>query len=242
MARESMRGKKPPVLLVGAVYILIIIVITFFVTKLLGVDKITAASNQYLLDGELDAFNNAVLAAQPAAVPMLLTAALDLFAAIIGIGFMSYCLKVSRGQETNVRDLGDGFAHFFKFIWLSIVIGFFIVLWTLLFIIPGFIAMCRYSQAFFIMLDNPELSALECIRASKEMMRGHKLKYFVLELSFLGWELLGVAITYAIAIFANGANIPLLSVWLSPYMYITLAFYYRRLTGDARPGALDRIL
>ncbi|MDR3277973.1 MAG: DUF975 family protein [Oscillospiraceae bacterium] len=242
MARESMRGKKPPVLLVSAVNFIIIFVISFIMLKLLGTDKITAAATQYIQDGNTAAYTDAVLAAQPTAVPMLLTVVLSLFIAIIGVGFMSYCLKVSRGRETSVRDLGDGFTFFFKFIWLSIVTGFFIFLWSLLFVIPGVVAACRYSQAVFIMLDNPELSALECIRASKERMRGHKLEYFVLELSFLGWLIVSSAIAYVIGLFTNGVGISLLNIWLMPYMYITFAFYYRRLAGDAQAGAIDAAL
>jgi uncharacterized membrane protein len=241
MARESMRGKKPPVLLVGAVYLIIIYVISFIVLKLMGVDNLTQAMNQLMLDRDFAAYSGALAAAQPTAVPTLLTLVLSLFSAIISVGFMSYCLKLSRGQETSVRDLGDGFAFFFKFIWLSIVMSFFIFLWSLLFIIPGVIAAFRYSQAVFIMLDNPELSALECIRASKVMMRGRKFEYFVLELSFLGWALVGGVIT-GVVVILTGISVAWLGVWLYPYMYITFAFYYRRLSGDAHPAAADELL
>ena len=48
----------------------------------------------------------------------------------------------------------------------------FTLLWMLLFIIPGFIAALRYSMAYFILKDNPEIGALEAIRRSKEMMKG----------------------------------------------------------------------
>ena len=69
------------------------------------------------------------------------------------------------------------------------------------------------------MLDNPDISPLEAIAASKQLMRGHKMEYFILELSFLGWAYLSV--------FTFG----LLGIWLNPYMQVTFANYYNALIG-----------
>ena len=44
-----------------------------------------------------------------------------------------------------------------------------------------------YSQVFFIMLDFPELSAKECLKRSRRLMKGHKWQYFLLMVSFLPW-------------------------------------------------------
>lgn len=48
----------------------------------------------------------------------------------------------------------------------------------------------RYAMASFALADAPDAGAMEAIRRSVRMMRGYKGKYFVLELSFIGWELL----------------------------------------------------
>lgn len=93
----------------------------------------------------------------------------------------------------------------------------FTFLWSLLFIIPGIIASLSYSMVYFIALDNLELSALDVIRKSKEMMRGHKGEYFVLGLSFIGWGILGI--------FTLG----ILYLWLIPYMQVTMANFYNEL-------------
>ncbi len=97
------------------------------------------------------------------------------------------------------------------------------MLWSLLFVIPGIIAAYRYSMALYVLIDNPELGALECLRRSKEMMRGNKFKLFVLELSFIGWILL--------------ATIPLVNIYVMPYMETTVCNFYNAVSGKGRGEA-----
>ena len=88
----------------------------------------------------------------------------------------------------------------------------FIYLWTLLLIVPGIIAAYRYRQALYLLIENPELSPLDCLRFSSQMMVGHKWELFVLDLSFLGWYLLCL--------------LPGAIVWVEPYTRITYTNYY----------------
>lgn len=97
----------------------------------------------------------------------------------------------------------------------------FTFLWSLLFVIPGIIKSISYSQMFYLMADNPKLSAAEAQAKSMELMNGHKAEYFVLQLSFIGWTLLA-SLTFGI-----------LYIWLLPYMQTTYANYYRSLTKKA---------
>lgn len=103
-------------------------------------------------------------------------------------------------------------------LWLAILQGLFVFLWSLLLVVPGIIAAYRYRQALYLLLDHPEKSAWQCLRESAAVMRGHKWELFVLDLSFLGWMLLS-------ALFAP------VSIWLDPYRAITNANYYNRLVG-----------
>lgn len=100
----------------------------------------------------------------------------------------------------------------------------FIALWSLLLIVPGFIKSLSYSQAEFIVKDmtdaGQEVAATEAINKSRELMNGHKWEYFLLELSFIGWDLLGC--------FSLGIGF----LWILPYIKATEAEYYRKLTGD----------
>ena len=82
-----------------------------------------------------------------------------------------------------------------------------------------FIAALSYSQAVYFALDNPDMGAMDTLRASKQTMAGHKWEYFVLELSFIGWALL------------TGLTFGILGIWVAPYQGTTLANYYNALIG-----------
>ncbi|NLI90800.1 MAG: DUF975 family protein [Peptococcaceae bacterium] len=115
----------------------------------------------------------------------------------INFGLAAFFLHLAREQEAGFSDLFTGFHDFWKNFVLNFFIIVFTILWFLLLIIPGFIAILRYSMAYYIMNDNPELRPLEAIELSKKMMAGHKGRLFMLWLSFLGWFLLGI-ITFGI--------------------------------------------
>lgn len=129
-------------------------------------------------------------------------------------GLIRYFLKLKRAEGPALENLFDGFNNFVPSLVLFILIQVFTFLWFLLFIIPGIIAALRYSQAFYILNDNPGMSAMEALNKSKEMMMGHKGKLFVLYLSFIGWFLLS-CITCGVGF-----------LWLVPYVQTTLANFY----------------
>ena len=108
------------------------------------------------------------------------------------LGITLFFLAVFRRQQAGVADVFLGFENFGKALGLLLFQGLFIFLWMLLFIVPGIIASIRYSQAFFIMADDPNKSIRQCMNESKMMMKGNKSKYFCLSLSFIGWMILAV--------------------------------------------------
>jgi len=65
-------------------------------------------------------------------------------------------------------------------------------LWYLLLIIPGIVKSYAYRMVPYILADNPDIGAKKAIKLSNEMTEGHKFDIFVLDLSFIGWYLLGV--------------------------------------------------
>ncbi|MFD1430034.1 DUF975 family protein [Lacticaseibacillus mingshuiensis] len=107
----------------------------------------------------------------------------------------------------------------------------FTFLWTLLFFVPGIIKGLSYSQANYILRDwiaaGRQIDATDAITASRELMVGHKMEYFVLQLSFIGWALLCIP-TLGIGLF-----------WLAPYIHTTNAVYYRNLVGAHFTEATD---
>lgn len=98
----------------------------------------------------------------------------------------------------------------------------FVFLWSLLLIIPGIIMTYAYEMTPYILNDHPELGAMDAIRRSKEMMKGHKWELFVFDLSFLGWFLLSI-ITFGLAdIF-----------YVHPYYSSSHAAFYENLKAQA---------
>lgn len=140
-----------------------------------------------------------------------------LVTALITFGSLSFFLKISRNEEVTYQELFSKTKMFVPYLLISLLVGIFTFLWSLLFIIPGIIAAISYSQSFLIALDNPDIDPMEAIRESKRLMNGHKMEYFILNLSFLGWAILGI-FTFGILYF-----------WLIPYMSVTQANFYNAL-------------
>jgi uncharacterized membrane protein len=133
------------------------------------------------------------------------------------LGFTICFLNLIRREPFRLESLFDGFKRFVPAMLLYVLQSLFIVLWTLLLIIPGIIATFRYSMAYFILNDNIEMTAKEALKASKEMMKGYKWKLFSLYLSFTGWILLSI-LTLGIGF-----------LWVGPYMYAATASFYENL-------------
>jgi len=69
--------------------------------------------------------------------------------------------------------------------------GFINFLWFLLLIIPGIIKYYAYKMVPYILADNPHMDYRRALNLSTRMTNGHKAAMFVLDLSFIGWYLLG---------------------------------------------------
>ena len=137
-----------------------------------------------------------------------------LFSVIMSIGSTSFFLKIARGQEATYKELIQHKELIIPYFIITILTGIFVVLWSLLLIIPGIIAAFSYSLVLYILLDEPNLDAMDVIKKSKELMKGNKWKLFCLEISFIGWTILGI--------FTLG----ILYLWLAPYMSTSLAVFY----------------
>lgn len=90
-------------------------------------------------------------------------------------------------------------------------------LWYLLFIIPGIIKHYEYYMIPYLVAEYPEKDHKEIFKLSKQMMDGNKFDVFILELSFIGWYLLGTL--------ACGIGV----LFVGPYFQATLAQLYLHL-------------
>ena len=94
-------------------------------------------------------------------------------------------------------------------------------LWTFLFIIPGIVKSFSYSMVPYIMAENPNISPNQAINISCRMTKGHKFQIFLLDLSFIGWYILGA--------FAFGIG----TLFVMPYHRATMAQMYLAVRSNA---------
>lgn len=202
-AKDAMRAATPHPALTTLAYLAITIAFSMVISTISSLFGVTGA----LLGSETVGFVSALIS-------MILAVVMLLLAATIQFGYYVYCLKVFRHEETGVGELFGYFSLFLKIFGLSLWISLFVWLWSLLCFIPGIIAGLRYSQAFFILAENPEKGIRQCVNESKVLMSGRLWEFFVLQLSFIPWLLL-TSITCGIA-----------GLYVTPYTTITYAGYY----------------
>ncbi|MBS1625608.1 MAG: DUF975 family protein [Bacteroidetes bacterium] len=134
----------------------------------------------------------------------------------LALGIAIISLRLVRGQDIDVGMIFKGFDNFVNALVTYLLMMLFILLWTLLLIIPGIIAALSYGMAFFILADNPGMTGSEVLRTSKAMMDGHKMDLFVLYLKFFVFSLLCI-----LTLFIG-------YLWLVPYMHVSLAAFYEK--------------
>ncbi|MCF7920212.1 MAG: DUF975 family protein [Candidatus Cloacimonetes bacterium] len=134
------------------------------------------------------------------------------------LGMAIVFLSISRDQNPRGTEVFQGFHNWWNAFKTMIVMIFFIILWSILLIIPGIMAALSYSMSFYILADNPDMKPGEILRHSKNLMRGHKTELLLLILSFTGWLFLSV-ITAGI----------LYLLYTGPFFQSTLAEFYESL-------------
>ena len=94
-------------------------------------------------------------------------------------------------EKTMVGEVAGGFDRGYGRVVKGMFLkDLFLFFWTLLFIIPGIIKSFSYRMVPYILVDQPELTATQAIKRSKQMMKGNKWRAFVLDLSFILWYIL----------------------------------------------------
>ncbi len=135
------------------------------------------------------------------------------------LGLSGMVLMIVEGKTPIIENLFDGFKNFLHAFVTYLLKTIYLALWSLL-IIPIFIKPFSYAMTYYILRDNPEMSANEAITKSREMMNGNKWKLFCLHFSFIGWYLLGIL------------TLGILYIWLIPYVYAAEAQFYLNLRGE----------
>lgn len=134
------------------------------------------------------------------------------------LGCQRYFFK-NLDEDAKFSNVVFAFDHSYKNIAKTMFLrDLYIVLWSLLFVIPGIIKSYEYRMIPYILADNPEMPTEEVFAESKRLMSGNKWKAFVLDLSFIGWQLLSILTCGILSIF-----------YVDPYQYSTNAALYEAL-------------
>ncbi len=119
----------------------------------------------------------------------------------------------------EVKEVAYGYDHGYKNIVKTLLLrDIYLILWFLLFIIPGIIKAYEYRMIPYILADHPEMPAKEAFARSKALMSGQKWRAFVLDLSFFGWDILSLLTLGMLGIF-----------YVGPYHNMTNAALYEAL-------------
>lgn len=132
-------------------------------------------------------------------------------------GLCVFSLNLVRGTNPDITNLVSTYKNYLNALVAYVLYGVILVVGYFLFIIPGIIFTYMLSQIFFIIADNPQIEAIDILKKSTQMMKGHKWKLFCLHLSFIGWILLSV-ITMGIAF-----------IWVGPYIKTANTIFYENL-------------
>ena len=111
---------------------------------------------------------------------------------VIVVGKSRYFIK-NHDENPELSEIFKGFkGNYLNVVKIMFLMNLKILLWLFLFIVPGIIKAYEYSMIPYLLAENPNLTASQAFSLSKQMTTGQKMDLFVLDLSFLGWIILGL--------------------------------------------------
>lgn len=218
-AKGLIRTGRVPMLAVAAIVILIGMLLS-------GIENLLESGNilggmsyeeyrrylQMMETGDLEWFLEEVSVPSPASSFFSILS--SLFTIVLMGGYYIYCMGIRQRLAMPYTTLADGLSVAGRLILCHILMYIKILLWAMLFIVPGLIASYRYRFAIYNLLTDDSLSASEAIRLSCEQTNGMKGSLFVLDLSFVGWSIL------------SNFTLGLLNIWLLPYQTLCDLAYF----------------
>ena len=125
----------------------------------------------------------------------------------VEVGLAYFMVKFVKGEKTEFNDIFHFSKDFIKCIGANLLQAIYIILFLLLLIVPGIMKIMAFALVPYIMADEKykDESIPNLLKISEKMMNGHKMDFFLLNLSFIGWHILA-ACTFFI-----------LEIWVAPY-------------------------
>ena len=225
-SKQCLRTSNPNPLIMGLIYFGITYILSNLSSRLTGVQVDVQEYTNALQTMDMTFFQDTIKNYNPSAGAVLIDIAIRILLIILHVGFMIFVLNtLYKRENASYYNLLDGFAVTGRALVMYLLMAIYVLLWSLLFVIPGIIALYRYRMSLFLLLEHPELTPAQCIEESKRMMKGHKSELFSLDLSFLGWIILSI--------------IPFVSAYVTPYMQLTYAGFYDSLNRMQYSGEHD---
>ena len=129
----------------------------------------------------------------------------------------------NQDAPAELGELGFSFKNNYKSAALGLFLrDLFMFIGFCLFIIPGIVLAYMFRMVPFILADDPQCGGFEAIKRSMAMMRGHKWRAFIFDLSFIGWGILSLISCGAVSVF-----------YLTPYKMNADAALYNAIKGEA---------
>ncbi|QSX06525.1 DUF975 family protein [Sedimentibacter sp. zth1] len=178
--------------------------------------------------------------------------AISLFLGVLDISYKWYCLTISRDTHTTTSDMFKGLNEFFKVLRLEIAIGFFVLLWELIAIVPIIMIIYNsfdssisyyFGSQFFMYLVITILSVPAIIASIR-----YSQAIFILADNNIGileainkskkmmkkhiWEYFILNLSFVLWYILVCITFGLASIYVYPYYNITLATYYDELELD----------
>ena len=154
-------------------------------------------------------------------VSIIFTIAQFIVGSAVGVGYAKFNLDLVDFYPPSVGTLFSRFRQIGTAVCANLLAGLHVMLFMLLLIVPGIIVAFNYAMVNYVLAENPRFTASEALAESKRIMKGHRFKFFCLNLSFLGWSFLSV-LTLGVGF-----------IWLVPYVEASHAAFYREINRPA---------
>lgn len=130
----------------------------------------------------------------------------------VEVGLTYFMIKFINDEKTEFNDIFHFSKDFGRCLGTGLLSGLFVFLWALLLIVPGIMKLISYALVPMLLADEKyrDLSIPDILKKSEELMLGHKMDYFMLWLSFIGWHFLAIL------------TLGILEIWVAPYQRTAL--------------------
>lgn len=252
-SKKLIREPKSKAYLISAVFVALSFIMNVLISNLSGMNQymnnfVSEYSEAYVDAVELveetqdyeaasdmlfEAMEEASVWPEVSTIAIILAVVIYVLMLIVSAGYDNYCLMVTRGETVGVKDLFDGFYYTGRLFLLIVIRSVLVAVGLMIFIVPGVMLLYSYRMAIYVAFDHPEWGAIACLKESRHMAKGRKSELFSLDVSFIGWYFASQAVA--------SFTVPIVDMWVKPYMGFTVAQMYNRLSGYQPKAAEETV-